>query len=200
MRFKIGKPPEMDCVIENANQLVIDYKKIPVIGFFVGLVTAVFAYLIWRIFLGNAVIFKIFDAEPLIFLGSLAAIVISHEICHLLTHPKFGLSNNSCVGIYPEIWLPYAAYSGVMTRRRLLIILLAPLFALTFVPFVLVVCNVFSSWSYVLAWCSVLNMLLSGGDIYMSMLVLKIIPPLNFVHGHFYGATKKTSSCLHSAD
>ncbi len=196
MRFKIGKPPEVDCAIENATQLVIDYKKIPAIGFFVGLVAAVFVYLIWRIFLSNAVIFAIFDAEPLIFLGSLAVVLIFHEVCHLLTHPKFGLSHNSCIGIYPEIWLPYAAYAGVMTKRRLLIILLAPLFALTFVPFVFAVCNVFLNWSYVLVWCSVLNTALSGADIYMSILVLKIIPPLNFVHGEFYGAVKKSSSCL----
>jgi Putative zincin peptidase len=194
MQFKIGKPPEVASLIENANTLTINYKKIHLIGFLFSVATTIFVYLIWRIFLDNAVIFKIFDSKPLVFLGILAAIFITHEICHLLAHPQFGLSDSSCIGIYPDIWLPYAAYSGVMTRGRLLMILLSPILFLTLTPFMLFFYSSDATWAYVFAWCSICNASLSALDIYMSIRVLRIIPPRNFVHGHSYGATKKPPS------
>lgn len=193
MQFKIGKPFGHECAIENANRIVINYNIVHVIGLFLGLGIAFFVYMAWRIFFPNLPVFAIYDAGPAMFLGSLAIIAALHEIFHLITHPGFGFSNQSVLGIEPKSGLPYAAYNGVMTRIRLVAILFAPFFMLTILPFLIAYFKIMPDFTYLFSWCSLFNTSLAGIDIYTIFFILKNIPPHDFIHGEFHGKTLKST-------
>jgi hypothetical protein len=196
MQFKIGKPFGPDCDIAQPTRVLINYNVVHVIGLFVGLGFAFCVYLAWHIFFSEVAIFAIYDAGPVMFLGSLAATAVLHEICHLITHPYFWLDNKSFVGIEPKSGLPYAAYIGVMTRARLITILFSPFFILTLLPFCIAYLNLMPELIYLFAWCSLFNTSLSGIDICMIVFVLKYIPKKNLIHGEFHGPTLKINATL----
>ena len=192
MQFKIGKPPGEPCQIDSPNRLFNDnYGNIPYIGFAVGLVAALPAYAASLLFAGKFALFGIFDADPLVFLGSLLLIAIGHEAAHVLFHPRFGLSSRSCVGIYPGVWLPYGAYSGVVSRNRMLLMALGPILMLTVVPLMAGSCGWFPHLNTLLIWCAVMNAAISGADLYMVYVILRRIPRNNLIQGDFYGPNMK---------
>jgi Putative zincin peptidase len=176
MRFKIGMPPDVKCEFERVDRLVLDYKKVHLIALFVGcIIVAPIIYLVWYTFFDNAKIFAIFDAGTGIFLGSMAAIIIIHEICHVLSHPKFGFSNDSWVGYDPKAF-------------HFLAIVLMPFLVLTILP--LPLSFFLPNWISELAWCSIFNAAAAGGDVYISLIAFKRIPAGNLIHGEFYGTRK----------
>jgi hypothetical protein len=67
-----------------------------------------------------------------IFLG----VLIVHELIHLIAHPKFGLSKDSVLGVWPKAGVCYAFYGGELSRNRFILIIALPLFVLTIAPLV----------------------------------------------------------------
>jgi hypothetical protein len=187
MRFRVGMPPAVSCRLVEARKLVTDYSKVHVIALMVGIfVVGPMLYAAWRLRWSNHVIFGVFDQPPGIFLGTLAAIIVVHELVHLLAHPWMGLSRHSFVGFLPKSFLFYAAYNGEHTRRRAIAILLSPLVMLTVVPY-LVSTMVPVTWVPFLASLSTINGLAASGDVLLIYQVLKTVPSSAVLHGEYYG-------------
>lgn len=64
----------------------------------------------------------------------LAAVVVVHELTHLVFHPGLGATNDSVVAGWPRAAMFYAHYLGAMRRNRLVLILLAPFLMLSIIP------------------------------------------------------------------
>ncbi len=104
---------------------------------------------------------------------SFAGMVVVHELLHVVVHPMSGRSPHSIVGFGPSIGF-YGHYGGEMTRNRFVVILLAPLVVISFVPLlVAAVARVASGWG---AFISAFNALCACADILDAGLVLFQIP------------------------
>jgi hypothetical protein len=68
------------------------------------------------------------------FLGALAALFISHELVHAVCYPGSLFSRNCVIGFMPGAGTAYAWYGGEMTRRRYIVVVLAPTIVLSVVP------------------------------------------------------------------
>lgn len=111
---------------------------------------------------------------PLIFLGSLALVLMVHEAVHLLFYPGSVASDRKILGILPKTGLAYAWCGLPMRRNRYLLVGIAPFLFLSVIPLVL-----FSSYpSQVgpLLPMVLFNMLGAGGDAMVLYYVLRQIP------------------------
>lgn len=184
--FKIGLPSNADCRLKAPVKISVDYGKAHVIGLVIGvLFLGPVVYFIWSINWDNSTIFHIFDADSTTFLTSLAFVLVAHEMCHVLSHPRFGLSSDSIVGFDPSIFVPYAEYNGVINKRRLTSILFMPFIILSISMFPLT--WLFPQFISQFAWCSILNAASSGGDAYLLWFVFRTIPKDSLIQGHRYG-------------
>jgi len=114
-----------------------------------------------------------FDA-PVSLLSSLLILIPIHELVHALAHPGSGRYTDTILGFWPSRLMFYAHYAGELSRARFIIILLTPLFAISFVP--LIVCMVARQAAGLLAFCSGLNALCACGDMFGVALLLLQIP------------------------
>lgn len=186
MRFIIGLPPEVICELDSPHRLVMDYPRLHAIALVFGaLVVAPVIYLAWFACFGSAGLLGMLDQSPGVFLGSLALVLLAHELLHLFAMPRFGLGSDSMLGFDPKSCLPYAAHNGIMRRRRMLFMLCAPLLVLTVLPFFVAALQ--HEWKWLCAWISILNGTLASGDIYMIIMVLRRVPMGHAFHGEFYG-------------
>lgn len=104
-----------------------------------------------------------------------AALVPLHELVHALAHPDRGLSRRTVFGFWPGQLLAYVHYDGVLTRRRLLVLLLLPLLVITIAPLLAgIVFGCVDGWIVLL---SVLNAFGSCMDVLSAVLVLFQVPP-----------------------
>ena len=104
-------------------------------------------------------------------LGVVAMLVI-HEFLHLLAHPQLGGSRLSILGIWPKAGVAYAQYLGEMTVRRFLLILVAPVFVLSFVPIVASLFGVLKVDEWPIRY-ALWNLLFSAGDLFGIGLLLR---------------------------
>jgi Putative zincin peptidase len=65
------------------------------------------------------------------------AVLLAHELLHLLAHPKAGLSRDSVVGVWPRAFVFYAFYDNEISRNRFLVSIALPFMVLSLGPMVL---------------------------------------------------------------
>lgn len=71
--------------------------------------------------------------DGLLLLGC-AAIVLGHEVIHLLALPHLGLTKDTVLGFWPQMLTPYVSYEGETSRARQIAVGLAPFLALSVAP------------------------------------------------------------------
>ena len=103
-----------------------------------------------------------------------------HEVVHALVHPGFGLSPRTVVVLWPAKLRFGVYYEGRMSRRRWLVMRLAPLVGLSVIPVLLL--GLFkvvpASYAAELFWqvLALVNMVGSGGDLVAALWVLRQVP------------------------
>jgi hypothetical protein len=107
------------------------------------------------------------DLPPLIFnintLLILLLIVPVHELLHAFTHPGWGTSSNSIIGLWPSKGLFYAHYEGEMSRNRFLLVFVMPLIVLGVLPTLLI--RMKPEWTQSLLSISLFGTILASGDL-----------------------------------
>ncbi len=112
----------------------------------------------------------------------LAIIFISipvHEFVHALTHPHFGSSSKSILGLWLSRGLFYAHYEGEMPRNRFLVILAMPFLILSMLPVTIIALigsSVPTTLPRYLVFVALVNSVLSSGDALGFALILSQIP------------------------
>jgi hypothetical protein len=150
MRFCVGVPalnddfqPERDGWIKfrEPSMLVFWLRALPVaavtvVGLFVavGSVADTSAKVVIRT--SDVTIWQIVLVGFLTLLGFLAVLVV-HELIHLLIHPKHGRTRDSIVGIWPRAFVFYAFYDNEMSRNRFLLMAALPFLLLSLCPVLL---------------------------------------------------------------
>lgn len=103
-----------------------------------------------------------------------------HELIHALCHPKWGLSPNTLIGLWPSRLLFYAYYHGQVERNRLLVAFAMPFIILSLLPIALLaVLKYFFPvvpLATTLAVLSFVNGAAASGDVIGFCLVLFQIP------------------------
>ena len=103
-----------------------------------------------------------------------------HELAHALVHPGLGLSPRTVVVLWPAKLRFGVYYEGCMTRRRWLVMRLAPLVGLSLIPVLLLALFkvVPASYATELYWqvLALVNMVGSGGDLVAAVWVLRQVP------------------------
>jgi len=103
-----------------------------------------------------------------------AALIVAHELIHALLFPRFGMTSATAVGLWPS-WLgPYATHTGPVRCRRMILVGLAPILVLSLAP--LLLAFVTSATSRLCVMASVVNALVSGGDIFICLLMVAQVP------------------------
>ncbi len=103
-----------------------------------------------------------------------------HELLHAVWHPQLGLSSRTVLVIWPKRLRFGVYFEGCMTRRRWLVMRMAPLMVLSIIPAVLLAFFNFFPVSFALEiFLQVLllvNGIGSGGDIVAVIWVLRQVP------------------------
>ncbi len=111
----------------------------------------------------------------------LAIYIPLHESLHLLGQPGWGRSNRSVVVLWPAKLRFGVYYEGCMSRRRWLVMRLAPLVMLSVLPAcvlaLLQVQPLIPDLEVGLSVLMVVNTLGSGGDVIAAILVVGQVPP-----------------------
>jgi hypothetical protein len=133
--------------------------------------------------------------------AGLVALIVVHELLHAITYPRFGLTKDVLIGVWPSKLLCYAVSLGVVGRSRLLVVYVMPFFVLSVLP--LVVCLLLRlnpTAVGMVAIVSVVNGMLAGGDITIVGIILWQVPA-NAVLKNKGWATwwKQRSGELHAA-
>lgn len=136
----------------------------------VGIVTFVVVGLLW--FFLTPIRDVTLDLPALLFV--LVIIIPVHELIHALVHPGAGRTSDTILGFWPSRLLFFAHYTGELSRRRFITILLMPLFIISIVP--LMVCGALATSPEVIAFGSAMNALFSCGDIFGTAMLLFQIP------------------------
>jgi len=142
------------------------------------LVLKVWTYVLPRPISAEAVRSAVLAAGP-VFLG----LIPFHELVHAVCHPSWGRSKSSIYGFWPKVLLFYAHYDEEVSRRRLLVILLAPVAVLSIVPLLLAPLGV---WHWMLTVVSACNVLAACGDITGALLIAIQIPSRAIVRNQGY--------------
>lgn len=179
-------PPAVKCTLKDKKVLVRNYSKLHIIGLIWGLILSALLYAAWRTQWSNSVIFGTFDQPPEIFIPLLILIILAHEVVHVMTHPKFGLSNQSIIGVLPKGFMAYSTYLGEQSRQRIIVSALAPFIALTMAPLLLAPFMPRSTAPY-LAGLSILNGMGSAGDLIILHRILRRVPGNAIFHGEYFG-------------
>ena len=118
-------------------------------------------------------------AWPAVILALLTYIPM-HELLHVLLHPAGGLSGNSVLVIWPQRLIFGAYYEGCMSRRRWLLMRIAPFVLLSVIPAIVIAILQYVAFSHaVRTFIEVVvtvNAVGSGGDLAGMLLVLRQVP------------------------
>jgi len=97
-----------------------------------------------------------------------------HELLHVLIHPGSGRSRSTIVGFWASRLLFYARYDDVIRRNRFIVVLVFPFAALSTLPLCVSLLAGMESW--VLAFSSIFNGLLSCVDLLGALLLVVQVP------------------------
>lgn len=101
-------------------------------------------------------------------------LVLLHEVCHLLMHPRRGFSRQTIVGFWPSRTLIYVHYDGEKTRNTAICILLTPLLLLSAAP--LVLASLCKEAIPLVASLAIANAFVSCLDVYEAALIMSQVP------------------------
>lgn len=104
----------------------------------------------------------------------LPALILIHELIHMLLHPGMGRSHYSVLGFLPKYCMFVASYTHTWTCRRFVSCLLAPLFGISLLPILLAGAGL--DLPHFVIHASLANAFLSSGDIIGSILLLFQVP------------------------
>ncbi len=172
LKLKLGPPPDNDLVRHDAHwKALAGYDTTPegalrmlTVGFICTLIT----YGLWSAFVPGAL--PVSWPSVLLTLAVLSAVVVVHETIHLLAFPGGGIGN-AVVGFWPTKGAAYVEYTLPVSRRRFVLVTLAPVLLLSMG--VVAVAAVGVRVPVPLQWASVLNAFGSGGDLLVVFLVLR---------------------------
>ncbi|MHC4404249.1 MAG: DUF3267 domain-containing protein [Planctomycetota bacterium] len=127
---------------------------------------------------------RFWEAHPLLLAVIVVGVIPVHELIHVAAHPGGGRSPYTYVGFWPATLLFYAHYDHVLTRNRMLLILLLPFLVLSVFP--LVLCGL-TGWRWNgAALLSVWNGVLASGDLFGSLIVTWQVPREAWVRNQGY--------------
>jgi len=122
------------------------------------------------------------QSGPNPFLVFLVVVVISipiHELVHLLTHPGYGRSDKSILGLWLSRGMFYAHYEGAVSRNRFLSILAAPYLILAWFPVIILAAidtSVPIEYVEFLVMAALTNSVLPAGDVMGFLLLASQVP------------------------
>lgn len=188
-RFHYGMPPELPSPFPDSRKLEINYSRLHVQAMLLGVfVIGPILYFLCTLKFENSTIFGIFELGPFSFLGLLAAIIVLHEIIHLVAQPQVGLSDESYFGFLPKSFLAYASYLGLLSRSRFLFIAAMPFFVITVLPIGVGLLGWLPENLVPIALgAAILNGMASSGDMLISAIHLKRVPRNAMLFGSYYG-------------
>ena len=96
-------------------------------------------------------------------LAILFSLIPAHELLHALTHPVWGASPNSIIGLWWSKGLFYAHYEGEMSRNRFLLVFIMPFIVLGVLPTMLIM--MIPELMQSLIWLSLFGSILACGDL-----------------------------------
>jgi hypothetical protein len=145
MRFHYGEIPKASSFdpeaegwasIREPSPLLLNLLAVPVAFLMAGLTIGLLSLahegsplVIWLLGEGDS------STNPmLLILAVILGSIPVHELVHALTHPHFGLSSESILGLWLSRGLFYAHYEGEMSRNRFLAILAMPFLILSLLP------------------------------------------------------------------
>ncbi len=118
--------------------------------------------------------FSITPATLLYSLAALAALVVVHELAHMLALPRFGSTSATVAGFWPSKLTPYVSYEGELARNRYIAAGLTPFVLLSLVP--LLVGALFAWTPAWLVALSTVNAFASSGDLINAALLAFQVP------------------------
>jgi len=113
--------------------------------------------------------------DPLTLVVAFAVLAPLHELAHAAAFPRSTGARPATIAFRPSQFLLTARYSGELSRNRYLCVLAMPFVAISVVPIVAFAMLGYG-WSQV-ALISLLNALISSGDVLTIILVLAQVPP-----------------------
>ncbi len=172
LKLKLGPPPDNDLVRHDARwKALAGYDATPegaLRMLTVGFICALMTYGLWSAFVPGAL--PVSWPSVLLTLAIVSAVVVVHETIHLLAFPGGGVGN-AVVGFWPTKGAAYVEYTLPVSRRRFVLVTLAPVLLLSMG--VVAVAAVGVRVPVPLQWASVLNAFGSGGDLLVVFLVLR---------------------------
>jgi hypothetical protein len=104
----------------------------------------------------------------------LAFLIPVHELIHAVAYPRFGLTSDVLIGVWPSKLLCYAVTTAAVWRNQILLVYLLPFALLSLLP--LVICRTFGIVSPFWFVISVVNGLASAGDLVCMALIAWQVP------------------------
>ena len=125
---------------------------------------------------------------------SIPLLIIVHELLHAAAHPRYGLSPESIIGVWPQRLLFYAHFCGELSRNRFLVVFAMPFVAISVFPLVLAWLGLLSPLvSSIFAWFSIWNALFACGDALGFFLILWQVPAHSIVRNKGWRTYWKTA-------
>ncbi len=112
----------------------------------------------------------------------MVGVMILHELVHATLHPGYGLSSKSYLGFWPSKLVLFAYYDGFITKKRYLILVIAPFVVISVVP--LVFCIAVRHNSSVAFILSIANTMFASIDLLMFFLILFGAPSNSLVQNN----------------
>lgn len=135
----------------------------------VGAVLCIAAFALWIV----AVPFHPVRIDYATLLIAAAMVLFFHELAHAATF-TWGRDRGRRVEVVLQKYRPHLRYHGAVSRSRYIAVLLAPLVAITLLPILASIALSLRSGDLVVI--SLLNALVSGGDVLAAALVLLQVP------------------------
>jgi hypothetical protein len=172
-KFRFGRPLQSS-LTKNAvwNRIELFDRKAVLYSLMIGLGAAVCIAFIWLCLVPHSL--PLGSPSALQIGAALAALIIGHEVLHLLGFPRFGLSSDTTIGIWVELGSPYVQHHSLMIRNRFLFVAALPFAALSILPIPMQLLGIGAAnyWS----WVSVLNCIGAGSDIYIIFKTISTVP------------------------
>lgn len=172
LKLKLGPPPDNDLVLQDASwKAVMGYDASPAGALrmlTVGFICTLVAVALWIAFVPGALPVSWPSVLPA--LAVLIALVVVHEAIHLLALPEGGVGN-AVAGFWPAKGAAHVEYRLPMSRRRFVLVTLAPVLRLSVGVIAVTAFDVRNAVP--LQWASVLNAFGSGADLLVVCLVLR---------------------------
>jgi hypothetical protein len=194
MKFHIGPPTEdKNFMPEQQGWKSLkepDAVKFQIMAFPVGLVVTVILYLS----IMNTISFHSLFSRPVITLILFILIIPFHEFFHAICFTKFGFTDKTILGIWPKKLLFYTHFIESVHRRRFIFSLLNPFIFLSLIPIIIIL--IFKINCPTMAKISLINALLSCGDLFGTLMILFQVPSKSLIKNNgwktYWKITTKT--------